>query len=230
LASNSIAGNLHVTGSGDHYIQNGKLGIGTTHPETTLHVNGQATMNMVTLAEGATHIGYFGRGGSITSGWSANPNILAINYHSRDFAIGGWSKTNPTWMGAALYINSDNNFVGIGTNTPAEQLSVNGKIRAKEIKVETANWPDYVFAPSFKLLDLKATEQFINENKHLPEIPSAAEAEKEGISLGEMNSKLLKKIEELTLHLIEQNKRLDAQQEIITKQQSQINSLLEKNN
>jgi hypothetical protein len=103
---------------------------------------------------------------------------------------------------------------------------VNGKIRAHEIKVETTNWPDYVFAPSFKLPDLEVTEQFIKQNSHLPEIPSAVEVEKDGISLGEMNAKLLKKIEELTLHLIEQNKRLDAQEKTINSQQQQINSIL----
>jgi hypothetical protein len=99
--------------------------------------------------------------------------------------------------------------IGVGTNNPAEKLSVNGKIRAKEVKVETANWPDYVFSPSYKLPDLKETEKFIKANKHLPEIPSAAEVEKDGVSLGEMNARLLKKIEELTLYIIEQNKRIE---------------------
>ena len=108
-----------------------------------------------------------------------------------------------------------NGNVGIGTTTPAEKLSVNGKIRAKEVKVETANWPDYVFEPSYLLPDLKTTEQFIKENKHLPEIPSAEEVKANGINLGEINAKLLKKVEELTLYLIEQNRRLDAQQKEI---------------
>ncbi|WP_410222295.1 hypothetical protein [Pedobacter sp.] len=101
--------------------------------------------------------------------------------------------------------------VGIGTTTPQEKLSVNGKIRAKEIKVETANWPDYVFNDSYRLTDLKETAEFIKKNKHLPGVPSAAEAEKEGIELGEMNKVLLKKIEELTLHLIEKDKQLENQ-------------------
>ena len=96
--------------------------------------------------------------------------------------------------------------VGIGTTTPQEKLSVNGKIRAKEIKVETANWPDYVFSKEYKLADLKETETFIKTNGHLPGVPSATVAEKEGIELGEMNKILLKKIEELTLHMIELKK------------------------
>ncbi|MFD1631677.1 hypothetical protein [Pseudopedobacter beijingensis] len=108
-----------------------------------------------------------------------------------------------------VYLNSTatsffNGSLGIGTKEMAagEKLSVNGKIRAKEIKVETANWPDYVFDESYQLPDLKETEHFIKTNKHLPGIPSAKEVEEHGVSLGEMNAKLLKKIEELTLHLI----------------------------
>ncbi|UIR54604.1 hypothetical protein LZQ00_09990 [Sphingobacterium sp. SRCM116780] len=100
-------------------------------------------------------------------------------------------------------------YVGIGTTTPKEALSVNGNIRAKEIKVETTNWPDYVFEEDYKLPSLTETEQFIKENKHLPEVPKASEVEENGVSLGEMNKILLQKIEELTLHLIEKDKRLE---------------------
>lgn len=98
--------------------------------------------------------------------------------------------------------------VGIGTDNPTDKLSVNGKIRAKEIKVETANWPDYVFEDEYKLKKLEEVEEFIKLNKHLPDIPSAKEAEENGINLGELNAKLLKKVEELTLHLIEKDKEI----------------------
>jgi hypothetical protein len=101
-----------------------------------------------------------------------------------------------------------NGLVGIGTTTPTEKLSVNGNIRAKEIKVETQNWPDYVFSSSYKSRSLAELEQFIKLNSHLPEIPSADEVQSEGIAVGEMNAKLLKKIEELTLYLIEMDKKI----------------------
>jgi len=93
--------------------------------------------------------------------------------------------------------------IGIGTTTPLEKLSVNGKIRAHEIKVETANWPDYVFVKDYQLPSLKETEKYINEKGHLPGIPSASDVKANGVDLGEMNAKLLKKIEELTLYMID---------------------------
>jgi hypothetical protein len=101
--------------------------------------------------------------------------------------------------------------VGIATtNTRGYKLAVNGSIRAKEIKVEAAPWPDYVFTKTHKLVSLGDLEKYIQINQHLPNIPSAAEVEKDGIKLGEMNSKLLEKIEEITLYLIEMKKENEA--------------------
>ncbi len=110
--------------------------------------------------------------------------------------------------------------LNIGTETANTdyKLQVKGKVRAQEIKVETANWPDYVFAKDYALPSLKETEKHIQEKGCLPGIPSAEEVKNNGVNIGEMNAKLLKKIEELTLHLIEQNRMLQAQQ-------TEINSL-----
>jgi hypothetical protein len=121
-----------------------------------------------------------------------------------------------------LYINGN---VGIGTNSPREKLSVNGNIRAKEIKVEASNWPDYVFEDAYRIGTLKELESYIKVNKHLPEVPTATEMEANGVALGEMNKVLLKKIEELTLHLIEQHKSISIQNEKLLTQDKQISSL-----
>ena len=109
--------------------------------------------------------------------------------------------------------------LGIGTtDTKGYKLAVNGKIRAQEIKVEAANWPDYVFAKDYSLLSLKETESHIREKGHLPGIPSAEEAKANGIDLGKMNAKLLQKIEELTIYLIQQQKEIQLQNKELKKQ------------
>jgi hypothetical protein len=120
-------------------------------------------------------------------------------------------------------LNSGN--VGIGTAFPAEKLSVKGKIRAQEVKVEMANWADFVFAKDYALPTLQETETHIKEKGHLSGIPSAAEVEKNGIELGDMNKKLLQKIEELTLYLIKMNKTVEDQSAELAKQKEQINQL-----
>jgi hypothetical protein len=104
------------------------------------------------------------------------------------------------------YINGGN--VGIGISNPAEKLSVNGNIRAKEVKVEAANWPDYVFEEGYKVGTLQELESYIKANKHLPDMPSAKEIDVQGLQLGEMVKMQQKKIEELTLQLIELNKKV----------------------
>jgi hypothetical protein len=109
--------------------------------------------------------------------------------------------------------------VGIGTTSPTQKLSVNGTVLAKEVIVQTG-WSDYVFDESYKLKALSETEAFIRAEKHLPGIPSARDIAEHGISLGEMQAKLLAKIEELTLHVIEQEKQLAAQQKEIERLRS----------
>ena len=109
----------------------------------------------------------------------------------------------------ALAITGDGN-VGIGTLNPTQKLAVNGTIRAKEIIVDTG-WADYVFDPNYRLAPLSEVEQHIKAEKHLPGIPSAQEIAEHGVSMGDMQAKLLSKIEELTLHMIQQEKRAVAQ-------------------
>lgn len=88
-------------------------------------------------------------------------------------------------------------------------LAVAGKMVATEVVVKLqSNWPDYVFSPSHRLPSLSDVEQFIQRNKHLPGIPSAAEVSADGVAIGDLNAKLLEKIEELTLYLIEQEKQM----------------------
>jgi hypothetical protein len=86
---------------------------------------------------------------------------------------------------------------------------VEGAIRCRKLKMDLATWPDYVFHTDYLLRPLPEVEQFIRQNNHLPEVPSEKEVTENGLDLGENQSVLLKKIEELTLYLIEQNKKLE---------------------
>jgi hypothetical protein len=124
-----------------------------------------------------------------------------------------------------------NGKVGIGTTSPDEKLTVKGKIHTQEVKVDLlgACVPDYVFASDYKLKTLQEVEDYIKENSHLPEIPSAQEIEKNGLMLAEMNMGLLKKVEELTLYMIQQEKKNNTQKKEIEFSKREIEKLKEEN-
>ncbi|MBV8255107.1 MAG: hypothetical protein JO154_21070 [Chitinophaga sp.] len=107
--------------------------------------------------------------------------------------------------------------VGIGTTAPQSKLAVAGTITAQKVKVTATGWPDYVFADDYPLPSLSAVEEYIRTHRHLPEIPAANDVEKNGQDLGEMNKKLLQKVEELTLYVIELQKQVNALQEKVNK-------------
>lgn len=131
-----------------------------------------------------------------------NNNVLAVNSYGQN-----------------LMIVKANGSVGIGTtDTKGYKLAVNGSGIFTQVKVKVFNaWPDYVFSDNYSLPSLQSLEQFINMHKHLPEIPAEKEVLADGQDLGEMNRLLLKKVEELTLYIIQLNKKVDAQQEEISK-------------
>ncbi|WP_396597040.1 hypothetical protein [Dokdonia sp. R86516] len=108
----------------------------------------------------------------------------------------------------SIYIATNGN-MGIGKKEPKVKLEVNGQVHARSVKVDIKYWADTVFEDGYDLSRLREIETYIQQNGHLPEIPSATEVEQNGIELGAMNALLLKKIEELTLHLIEKEKQID---------------------
>lgn len=174
---------------------NGKLGIGVADPGYPLEVNGAVKLK------------------------NGNTDLLIY----RDSDVGDWSllRTNtgngigligqPDFV--ALSVSRTTSNVGIGTrDTKGFRLGVKGKIAAEEVKVAIYNnWSDFVFENEYNLPSLKEVEKHINEKGHLKDIPSASEVAKNGIFLGDMNAKLLQKIEELTLYTIQQQKELEAQ-------------------
>lgn len=173
----------------------GKVGVGTNSPDEKLTVAGN--INVGGSGNGGIKVRHVD--GKNNTSTSYGP--LYLNY----------STTSPVYVGR---ISNKSNLlvqgnVGIGTSSPTEALEVNGTIRSKEVKVEAAPWPDYVFEADYNLKSLSSVADFISKNGHLPNVPSAAVVEANGVALGEMNAKLLEKIEELTLYIIDQNKRIE---------------------
>ena len=201
-------------------INKGNIGIGTSTPGTTLYVQ-NASINYastLTLKNTANHIA--ARSGLTLENDAGNQTIFykqaSGNSDANDVIL--YSTLGDTRVYTAgnerLIIKNSGN-IGIGTSTPNAKLAVNGNIRAHEIKVETANWPDYVFSKFFQLPTLREMETHIKEKGHLLGIPSAEEVKSKGVDLGDMNAKLLQKIEELTLHLIEKEKQMEIQNDRI---------------
>ena len=105
-------------------------------------------------------------------------------------------------------LSSDGTFHLFDGTRKVLQLDNTGTLYGRRVIVDQTTWPDFVFEKSYTLPTLKATEHYIQENGHLPDVPSAAEVTKNGLDVGEMNKILLQKVEELTLHLIAQEKEL----------------------
>lgn len=133
------------------------------------------------------------------------PDYNAIEFYTCD------GTSNGTFPNNAVHgLTIMNGKVGIATGegvNPQNALDVNGTIRAKKVMVETG-WADFVFKNDYKLMSLSDLENFIQQNGHLPEIPTESQVKKDGVDLGEMNARLLQKVEELTLYIIEIDKEL----------------------
>lgn len=131
----------------------------------------------------------------------------------------------PATFTEVLRIHQNGN-VGIGTrHTGGHKLAVNGTIGARRIKVTQETWADFVFAPAYRLPSLQEVEQYVQEHRRLPGVPSADSIAKDGLDLGDMQAKQMQKIEELTLYVIDLSKKLDAQQQLINQQQGELREL-----
>jgi hypothetical protein len=192
---------------------NGNVGIGTANPQHKLDVAGNmnvaGNLNSTTirtsnltldLNDNFTYdgqiMGHYALKWTNDSWHLPGASLWLSGYAGMKFFTGG----NPD----PRFVITINGNVGIGTTAPQNKLDVNGIIRAAEVKIETG-WADFVFNDDYRLKPLSELETFIKANRHLPEIPSAIEVkENKGIGIGEMQTKLLQKIEELTLYLIQQ--------------------------
>jgi hypothetical protein len=202
----------------------GNVGIGTSTPSKLLTVQAYNATGILALsgyASANTAIGLgrtaseaewgvAGTAGSYSSLSVAGDVILRSNTKNLILtaknATGGIRFSTGATDVERMVITSAGN-VGIGSSAPQAKLDVAGGIRADSIVINNGG-ADFIFEDDYNLISLEEIEQFIKENKHLPDIPAAKQMQKEGVSVGTLQVKLLQKVEELTLYLIEQNKRI----------------------
>lgn len=207
-------GNLHLDSKDGAYMtyinhyslghtilnsQGGFVGIGTSNPIKPLHVTSSSEHHQIRIQgtnDKHAWMQFYPDGTGVLN-WQIGAN-------GNGFSI--YDLVNASYK----FTISNSGNVGIGTTTPDAKLTVKGNIHAEEVKVDlSVPGPDYVFKEGYELKSLEEVQNYIKKNGHLPNIPSAQEMEENGVRLGEMNMKLLEKIEELTLYVIDLKKEIE---------------------
>lgn len=199
--SGNSAGDLifRLDGTDRIFINNsGNMGLGSSSPGGRLHVAGRSYMNNgsgeALAIDGTNPFVQFYQAGTARSFLQQNGSTLKVGVNNGKLQL-------------------DATQIAIGTvlsTADAYRLSVTGKIICEELKVKlSGSWPDYVFADGYQLPSLKDLQSFINTNKHLPNIPAAAEIQSHGMEVGDMQRKMMEKIEELTLYIIDLQNQVD---------------------
>lgn len=226
------AGGLYFEENGEDRLilkDGGNVGIGI-NPTQKLHVNGNAlvagdvtvngTSPIIQLQESGVNKGFVQLSGdNLRVGTNSSNDLgsFVVRTNGADRflvdALGVAAFNNNVVMTANAFINGNARAgtlnVGTSLNTAGYIVRIGGKMICEEVKVKliSSGWPDYVFSDKYKLPTLQELQSFIQKNKHLPNIPSAAEVEKEGIDLGDMQKRMMEKIEELTLYILQLEKK-----------------------
>lgn len=214
-------------------LPDGKFGIGTLTPKTPLDVSTTMTDTITAVLSRLPEGNGYGRGTMVgmhavnTTPYNSTSFALehyfygyknsAINFCRGSAVQGGFITFSTNDGTEKMRLDASGN-LGIGTTTTSKyKLTVEGTIGARKLQITQGSWADFVFAPDYQLPGLYEVDRYIKENHHLPEIPTAQEVKDNGIDVGEMNKRLLQKVEELTLYLIEQQKTIDELKKMIQK-------------
>jgi len=176
---------------------NGYVGIGTTNPNAKLEINSKDDSNEVLLRFNASPF------------YPDNYNLRLEKILESNGNFNWQFNQNQGYDNRNMMTFRYNGNIGIGCTTPDSKLTVNGTIHATEVKVDLLGGCDFVFKDDYKLMDLKKLEEFVKVNQHLPEIAPEKEMVENGVNMKELQIKLLQKMEEMTLYIIEQNKRIE---------------------
>jgi len=200
----------------------GNVGIGTTNPGTKLEIDQNGTAYNIGYGgwwsgfRTSAQTGVFGFQQNDRACFGLAGNVYNIGFSANSMGIFNGSTTpedvyliNQNGPSPGFMVLKASGNVGIGTASPGYRLDVAGAIHASEIITNNYDWADYVFKPAYKLASLSEVEGAIKRDGHLPGMPSAADVAAHGLNMGEMQAKLLQKIEELTLHQIDQEKRIE---------------------
>jgi len=234
---NFINSNLILDpGVGNNFGQGGYVGVATLTPNAKLDVSGNFMVGggdaNLDPTGAAVDITTMQNSGKLLVGWNRTASEGETDFiGNQGVGINGgfafYNYNNSGIMTELIKFKGNGN-VGIGITNPDSKLSVNGTVHSKEVKVDLNGWPDYVFKPTYHLPTLFEVQTYIAQNHHLPDMPSEAEVIKNGINLGEMNKILTKKVEELTLYLIEKDKEAQKQQAQIDQLNRKLDALIEK--
>ncbi|NOW99182.1 hypothetical protein [Mucilaginibacter sp. SG564] len=223
LSFSSLVHAQWLTNGTNIYNSNtGNVGIGTQTPSAKLSLGIPTGNKKLFIYDSGADASGFGQGLFEFRIFGAASSTNHISFGKYDLPNDGFSEQ-------MRLDNAGNLFIGT-TDPKGYKLAVNGSVIATSVTVKAVgNWPDYVFKKDYQLPSLQEIKAYIDQHQHLPEIPSEEQIAKEGLNLGEMNKLLMKKVEELTLYLIElkeENERFKKNQNLQQMQIDQLNSLL----
>jgi hypothetical protein len=214
-------------------LPEGKLGISTLTPRAPLDIATTVPDTITAVLSRLTEGNIYGRGTMLgVHALSTAPNNStsfalehyfygyknsAINFYRGSTVQGGFITFSTNNGTEKMRLDANGNLgIGTGTTTLGKyKLTVEGAIGARKLQITQAAWADFVFSPGYELPNLYEVDRYVKEHRHLPEIPSEKEVKANGIDVAEMNMRLLQKVEELTLYLIEQQKAIDELKKMI---------------